>query len=81
MPRTAARFEIVPAELDDPDISCISTAAEYDQARRTIGADTDRSIWLRVQIPALEKRPPLDALEDAFTLYRLARARCEVLGV
>jgi len=87
MPRSAAaRFSLSPAvglatNVGSLELADVTTAAQYDTARRELAADSDRSIWLRVAIDRLEERPPLDALEDAFSLYQLARARCRALGI
>ena len=53
----------------------------YLEARSAIIADPSATYWLRDAMAALEKRDPLDALQDAETLALLAQLRAkEILG-
>lgn len=85
MPRPTFQIVTEPDEYDDVCneaailAATIDTPKQYDSVRRSILSDHDASIWLRVAIQNLERRPPLEALDDCYTLYQLARARCRIL--
>jgi len=56
------------------------TGKSYTEQRAPIIASPCVSYWLKGAIMALEKRDPIDALNDAELLAELARARVDDIG-
>lgn len=57
------------------------TEMGYLEARASIISDPSATYWLREAMSSLEKRDPIDALNDAEALALLAQLRAkEILG-